>query len=435
MAEGIAIRHSRSCTSRVGGRCNCTPTYQAHVWSKRDNKRIRKTFPTLSAAKGWRADAMKGLRDGKLRAPTATTIRAAGEALIAGMEDGSIRTRSGKPFKPSARRSYEASLKRHIYPAFGSRKQSDVLYPDWQGLVDELAAQGLDGSTIKNALMPIRVLYRRARHEIPVNPTTGLEFPAPGNKQRRAVSAEVAARMLEALPPEDRAIRATSFYAGLRSGELQALSVEDVELFPDGGWGLIHVRRSWDKHEGETEPKSAAGARTVPVPGQLFDILDEHLLRLGRTSGLIFGRSAETPFSYSGVRARAMRVLKDAGIEKHDLQLHECRHTYRTLLADAGIPRDRRDRYSGHADNTVGGRYEHQLEHQYLDDSQTLTDYLTRADTPTRLRDNCATVSDSPERSGAVESGSHDLHALVQVRPATAHGYGESESGSGGGGI
>jgi hypothetical protein len=36
MAEGIVKRHSRKCRSRDGGRCNCDPTYEAWVWSKRD---------------------------------------------------------------------------------------------------------------------------------------------------------------------------------------------------------------------------------------------------------------------------------------------------------------------------------------------------------------------------------------------------------------
>jgi Phage integrase family len=186
------------------------------------------------------------------------------------------------------------------------------------------------------------------------------------------------------------------------------LRIEDVEMHEQGRWGLIHVRRSWDKHEGYVEPKSAAAARTIPIPEQLYEILDEHLLRLDRTEGLIFGRTAETPFTYSGVRARAARVLEDAGFEPADFQMHEARHSYRTFLAAAGIPRDRRDRYLGHTDGSVGGRYEHQLEHQYLDDARTLGEYLARADTPARIeelgeieiqdevRDTRATVRDAP---------------------------------------
>ena len=66
---GIEVRHTRSCASRSGARCNCSPSYQANVWSGRDQARIRKTFPTLAAAKSWRAEATVALGRGEMRVP------------------------------------------------------------------------------------------------------------------------------------------------------------------------------------------------------------------------------------------------------------------------------------------------------------------------------------------------------------------------------
>ena len=198
------------------------------------------------------------------------------------------------------------------------------------------------------------------------------------------VAPDVAARMIAALPLGDRALRATAFLSGLRAGELAALQVEDVELYEQGHWGVLHVRESWDKVEGRIDPKSAAGTRTVPIPPQLYLLLDEHLLRLGRSAGLIFGRSASEPFSYNAVRERAERVWKKAKLEPCDLGLHESRHSFSSWLAAAGVPRERRDRYLGHADHSMDGRYTHALDHQLLDDATMLGDYLRRADTPSR---------------------------------------------------
>lgn len=84
----------------------------------------------------------------------------------------------------------------------------------------------------------------------------------------------------------------------------------------------------------------------MPIPEQLYEILDEHLLRTGRTTGLIFGRTEETPFSYSAVRERAERVWKEAGLEPSDLQLHEGRHSYSSFLSAAGVADSRADRYT-----------------------------------------------------------------------------------------
>jgi integrase len=367
-----------------------------------------------------------------MRAPTPETIRQAGEALIAGMRDGSIRKRGGKLYKPSTIRSYEASLNEHVYPQLGASKTADVLFPDLQDFVDRLAASGLEGQTIRNTVNPLRVVYRRARYHRPVNPTTGLEIPAGRNKPKRAVPADDVARRMEALReyPEDRAIWAVMFYAGLRTGESRAFPVENVELFPAGGWGVIHVRDGWDKVEGRIDPKSDAGVRTVPVPEQLFTILSERV----PGSGLAFGQG-ETPWSYSAVRERAERVWKKAGIQPYDLRFHEARHTYRTLLADAGIPRDRRDRYTGHSDASVGGRYEHQLDAQYLDDARTFSDYLRRADTPARLRDRCATVRDTLERFPAVSGGTKTSDENTTEVGGNPHHYAETRYSNGGGGI
>src|SRR5262245_44589787 len=108
--QGITVRHARWCVERTGGRCNCRPTYQASVWSKRDGKRLYKTFPTLAAARSWRADAHVGLRRGTLRAPSQATLNDTAAIWLRGVRDGTIGTKSGDTYKPSAIRSYSAAL-------------------------------------------------------------------------------------------------------------------------------------------------------------------------------------------------------------------------------------------------------------------------------------------------------------------------------------
>ena len=85
MATGIRVRHSRSCSSRESGRCNCKPTYQAQAYDTRTGRQVWRTFPTLSAAKLWRQDAQVALRRGTMRPPTAKTIAEAAEVLINGV--------------------------------------------------------------------------------------------------------------------------------------------------------------------------------------------------------------------------------------------------------------------------------------------------------------------------------------------------------------
>jgi hypothetical protein len=53
MAAGIRQRHGRACSGK--GRCKCP--WEAFVYSKRDMKKIRKTFSTQAGARQWRDDA------------------------------------------------------------------------------------------------------------------------------------------------------------------------------------------------------------------------------------------------------------------------------------------------------------------------------------------------------------------------------------------
>jgi integrase len=229
---GITRLHGRACPSREGGACVCRPRWQGEVYDSRSRRKVRKTFSSLAAAKGWRGDAQGALRRGTMRAPSPVTVRQAAQAWLEGAKAATIRTRSGDRYKPSALRGYEAALNRQVLPELGVRKLADLSRLDIQDFADRLLAAGLDPSSVRNALMPLRAVCRRAvaRGELAVNPTAGIELPAVRGRRERFASAEEAAALIQAVPKSDRALWATAFYAGLRRGELQALRWEDVDL-------------------------------------------------------------------------------------------------------------------------------------------------------------------------------------------------------------
>ena len=100
MAEGIIRRHSEGCPARDNGRCRCNAGWEASVYSKRDGKKIRRTFAREAEAKSWRLDALTALEKGALRAPKPTTVGQAWEAWYEGARAGTITNRSGDPYKP-----------------------------------------------------------------------------------------------------------------------------------------------------------------------------------------------------------------------------------------------------------------------------------------------------------------------------------------------
>jgi integrase len=374
--EGIYPRHARACGSRRGRVCDCKPRYQAQAWSARDRTPIRKTFRTVSEARAWRQDTQAQLRRGTLRAPTRTTLTEAAEDWLHGAQAGLIRTRSGDPYKPSALRSYEEALRGKLLPELGRLRLSAVTRTDVQDLVDQLVAAGQAPSTVRNAILPLRAIYRRAlqRQEVVLNPTCELELPAVRGRRERVARPAEAHALLAALPETDRAIWATALYAGLRRGELQALRWQDV----DTERGLIHVERSWDQRTGPIEPKSRSGRRRVPLGTPLRGLLLEHRLAQGRGgSGLALGARSERAFHPGHLARRARAAWRAAGLQP--IGLHECRHTYAAFMIAAGVNAKALSAYMGHSSITVTlDRYGHLMPGAEGEAAAMLDAYLAR---------------------------------------------------------
>src|SRR5215207_663093 len=324
MAEGIEIRHKRTCRSREGGRCTCNPSYRASVWNPREGRKVKKTFPTKGAAKAWRHDAMTARERGELRTPAKRTVREAAETWLEGARAGTVRNRAGDRYKPSAIRAYEKALRLRVLPRFGAVRLSELCRIDLQDAIDGWMAEGLGASAISTTLNPLRAIYRHAitRNEIVANPTRNLDTPAIRSEAKRIADADEARKLLEALSEPDRATWATALYAGLRRGELRALRWQDIDLAE----GLIRVERGWDDREGAIELKSRSGRRRVPIASDLRDYLIAHKLRSGRSDGLAFSQDGTTPFDPGKLTERADKAWKAAGLTR--ITLHACRHTF-----------------------------------------------------------------------------------------------------------
>lgn len=303
MATGITQRHSKSCSHK--GRCSCP--YDAWIFdanavtkSGKRGAKVRQTFGSAAEAKAWRGEASAIAKRSRTKAPTAT-LKQAAEHWLGECERGEAQSRKRRNFKPSTLRGYRRSLGTYVYPDLGARRLDEIHARDLQALVKRLNGQGLAGSTVRNVVVPLMRLYHENRMELDHDPTIGLDLPKPGRRRERAASPGEAAKLLAALPLEDRALWATALYAGPRLGELRALRARDVD--PERS---VTIEHGWDVKDGEITPKSDAGVRVIPVPATLAAILAEHLERSGRSGGeLIFGRTSSAPFTDSHMRKRA----------------------------------------------------------------------------------------------------------------------------------
>jgi integrase len=365
MAEGVEVRKLK----------NGRKSYRASVWSPEKQKLIRKSFPTMAAAKSWRRDAAAEVEAGTIVETSSVTVREAAAELIEGAKSGAIRSGSRSTYKPSTIRGYRQVLDRYILPDLGDMKLQEIRVRHVQALIDDLLGQGLSGSTIRNALDPLRVIYRRAivRELVTSSPmTNALEIPQSDGKRERVADVVEAEALIAAVPAEDRGLWATAMYAGLRRGELRALRVQDIDMVALE----IHVERSWDSVEGPIDPKSKAGRRTVSIYDLLRGHLADHMLLVKRQpQGLVFGRTESKSFSPSAVSSRAKKAWKAAGL--NPITLHECRHSAATLMIHAGANPKTIQNEMGHASIQITfDRYGHLFRGSRAELKDTVNRYL-----------------------------------------------------------
>jgi integrase len=348
--------------------------------SKAKGGKLRGDWTDSNAeAKSGRAKALGEVAAGTASRPSALTLRDAWEQFLAQVEAGTAVSRSKRTYKLATIRGYTHSWSK-IDSELGAHRLTDIRRADVQAMIERWSATGTKPSTIRNDLDPLRVIYRRAKVSdlVTVDPTESLEVPGDAHDEpMRFASRQEAAQLIAALPPGERALWATAFYAGLRRGELRALHWEDVDL----AGGLIHVSRSWDDKGGEQTPKTKGSNRKVAIVPSLLAILKAHKAATGRSgSDLVFGRTAADPFVASTARARALKAWKAADPPLFPITLHQCRHTFASLMIAAGCNAKALSVVMGHASITITfDRYGHLMPGGEQEVGKLLGEYLAAA--------------------------------------------------------
>ena len=177
-------------------------------------------------------------------------------------------------------------------------------------------------------------------------------------------------------------------YTGLRRGELTALSWSDVDLTAK----TITVNKSYSyKAKSLKSTKTAAGTRIVPIP----DVLADYLRELPKTSMLVFPNkdgSYMSDTSWQKLWDSYMRVLNrkygnfiGAPADKRKalpmvidtFTPHCLRHTYATMLYDAGVDVLTAKEFLGHSDiKTTLSIYTHLSAEKSQSDIGKLNQYL-----------------------------------------------------------
>lgn len=208
--------------------------------------------------------------------------------------------------------------------------------------------------------------YLNDNRYIEFNSAKGLTIPqtAVPKEERRALTAVEQKRVKE-FKHRAQLPAMIAMLCGLRRGEISALEWTDIDFEAK----TINVSKSYDfKNNTVKLPKTKAGIRTVPVPDELIKFLKPLKKKKGlvikNTQGKIMTESAwqRLWYSYMYNYNHTYGDLKGWKPTLHDKEepivvdtftMHCLRHTYATMLYDAGVDVITAKELLGHSDVTT----------------------------------------------------------------------------------
>jgi integrase len=329
---------------------------------KLDGKETSHSFPTVAEAVAWRDGELRRRGAGHL---TSNAGALAGHAnLIMGkMERGALANRHGERYDPSVLRRYRSWLERVWLPALGAHPVNRIQARDIKAILDELGMKHA-GSTVRDALKPMQVIYRELKLDgvVNENPAIGLRLPPKSSRRKRildpadplgVVGLVEARQRIALLSGRERVFWAIAFYAGLRAGEIRGLDWGDV----DEKRGEIHVRRQIVTNEHAAKLPKGGKVRSVPILEPLRAELALWALEQDRRrQGLVVSTRGVT-FTYSDVVDKTRKAWDAAKLRW--VTPHEARHTFVSMLAAAGVASDEARAWSGHSDEEMRLLYTH----------------------------------------------------------------------------
>ena len=236
-----------------------------------------------------------------------------------------------------------------LYPYIGHKLLSQVTVDDAASVWQHYA--GYSASTIKRARMLYIALFDTAiENELCHKNPFKSKFTQPPRgsvgSHRALTDAEV--NLILSTPHRFQLAVLVMLFAGLRRGEVLALSSDDIDLKHN----IIHVNKAirYDSNQPIfADPKTEAGTRDVPVFSQLRPFLLRH-------SGLIAPDTFGRPMSEVAFRnawSSYLRALSASAGHPVNIRPHDLRHTFCTMLVDAGVPLKQAMSWLGHADEKM----------------------------------------------------------------------------------
>jgi integrase len=220
-----------------------------------------------------------------------------------------------------------------------------------QNVLNELALDGMSYSSLHKVKVFFGIVmdYAIVHHEIDIhNFTSSIKIPKNAKKGSvHSPSDETISLIIKNAHSVDFGLFAVSLYfLGLRKGELLALQRKDVNLER----GIVFVSKAVEfigNQPNVKTPKTASGERILPVPEAYLPYI-KTLCEGLKPDDYLFG--GEKPLTKCAVRKRWDKYTRELNI---DVNPHQLRHAYATLLYKSGVTPKTAQKLLGHSDFSI----------------------------------------------------------------------------------
>ena len=331
------------------------------VGRKPNGKPIRKTIyaKTIKALEEKAADYQRQLRHGTLSSNEKMTFDELAEIWI----------RDYKPsISNSTRAMYINILNTHLLPLLSVYVLKDLKTHHLQSIINRLAESGKSESTLKKIkLTAVQILDVAMDNDVVYrNVFSKVSIPSIAAAVRRPLSEEEIKLVSDTYTSHRMGVPALLLlYCGLRRGELIALTWNDINLRNKS----ISINKAavYINNDAEVKkPKSNSGIRTIPIPDSILDAVKTERSKASTsmvcpaTDGRMMTRTAfqkawKSYINYLNIQAggrAASRSRPKLTVISH-ITPHMFRHTYATILYNAGVDVKSAQRFMGHADINV----------------------------------------------------------------------------------
>ncbi len=273
------------------------------------------------------------------------------DAAAAWLQECERRQRAGRRMERATLRDYESKLRLHVLNAevgIGGILLTQLTRPIVIQLRDRLLESGRSAASVRKVLSTLQVLIRFAQDQgwIAINPVANVTVHYDNRVKLRASipGPEEVKNLIDASSEAFRPLLLVAVLCGLRASETRALQWREVD-FEDG---YIHVRRRADAFNEIGEPKSQAGARSVPMGPLVMNALKRWRLRCPASElNLVFPSRRGTIQSHSNILKRNFKPLcRQVGLE---LRWHDLRHFAVSAWIQQGFSVKEVMTFAGHA--------------------------------------------------------------------------------------